>query len=206
MKQIKIHSTDFASSSFDAILHQRHKVQTGPGQAEEEKDYEKYPPVIQRRASHLPDLLPFIEMITEKCNVQPVHLVMALIYVQRFRESLPEGKSFWPLFSVIRPNQIFLFWNDWTGYKPESEAAHRIFAASLLLASKYSDDYYLSTKHLVRATGDVWSIKEMTRMELALMSFLKWNLHIDREEITAFLRNLHFDVQSILPDNLPDYV
>ncbi|KAL1927753.1 hypothetical protein VTP01DRAFT_3574 [Rhizomucor pusillus] len=173
---------DFASSSFDAILHQRHKVQTGPGQAEEEKDYEKYPPVIQRRASHLPDLLPFIEMITEKCNVQPVHLVMALIYVQRFRESLPEG------------------------YKPESEAAHRIFAASLLLASKYSDDYYLSTKHLVRATGDVWSIKEMTRMELALMSFLKWNLHIDREEITAFLRNLHFDVQSILPDNLPDYV
>lgn len=83
-----VHHPDFASSSFDAILHQRRKVQTEP---EQDEDYEKSPPVIQRRASHLPDLLPFIEMITEKCNVQPVHLVMALIYVQRFRESLPEG-------------------------------------------------------------------------------------------------------------------
>ena len=48
---------------------------------------------MRRRDSMLPDLLPFIEMITEKCNVEPVQLIMALIYVQRFRASLPPGKK-----------------------------------------------------------------------------------------------------------------
>ncbi|CAO3628240.1 unnamed protein product [Cunninghamella echinulata] len=41
--------------------------------------------MIQRQFSHLPDLIPFIKLITEKCNVQPVHLIMALMYVQRFK-------------------------------------------------------------------------------------------------------------------------
>lgn len=84
-------------------------------------------------------------------------------------------------------------------YKAESEAAHRIFAASLLVASKYSEDHYLSTKQLVRATGDVWSIKEMTRMELAFLRFLQWNLHIDVEEMVAFLRDLNFESDLIFP-------
>lgn len=46
---------------------------------------------IKRRATHLPDLIPFIQLITDKCDVQPVHMVMALMYVQRFRKALPEG-------------------------------------------------------------------------------------------------------------------
>jgi len=47
---------------------------------------------IKRRSSHLPDLIPFIQLITDKCDVQPIHMVMALMYVQRFRKSLPAGK------------------------------------------------------------------------------------------------------------------
>ncbi|KAG0164091.1 hypothetical protein DFQ30_010520 [Apophysomyces sp. BC1015] len=114
-------------------------------------------------------------MVAEKCHIQPLHMVLGLMYVQRFRETLPPG------------------------YKAEPEAAHRIFAASILVASKYIDDHCLSTKQLVRATGDVWSIKEMTRMELAFLTFLKWNLHIRQEEIDVFLKSLHFDSDSILP-------
>lgn len=99
---------------------------------------------------------------------------MALMYVQRFRKSLPAG------------------------YKAEPEAAHRIFVASLLVASKYSEDRCLSTKQVVRATGDVWSIKEITRMELAFLSFLHWDLYISHEEMTRFLYDLGFDINLIL--------
>ncbi|KAI9499548.1 EXS family-domain-containing protein [Zychaea mexicana] len=169
---------DFASSSFDAIFYQRERHPSTA--ADDTSDsYHDEPPQIRRRASHLPDLLPFIELITAKCNVEPVQLVMALIYVQRFRASLPPG------------------------YKAESEAAHRIFAASLLVASKYSEDRYLSTKQLVRATGDVWSIKEMTRMELALLRFLQWDLHIDTDEIATFLHELNFDASIVLSPQQP---
>jgi hypothetical protein len=101
---------------------------------------------------------------------------MALVYVQRFRKSLPAG------------------------YKAEPEAAHRIFVASLLVASKYSEDRCLSTKQVVRATGDVWSIKEITRMELAFLRFLHWDLYVSQEEMTSFLHDLGFDINSILPN------
>jgi hypothetical protein len=130
---------------------------------------------IVRRTSHLPDLIPFISLITDKCDVQPIHLVMALIYVQRFRKCLP------------------------VGYKAEPEAAHRIFVASLLVASKYSEDRCLSTKQVVRATGDVWSIKDITRMELAFLRFLHWDLYVSHEEMTKFLKDLGFDIKLILP-------
>ncbi|KAI8096157.1 cyclin-like protein [Halteromyces radiatus] len=163
---------DFTSSCFDAILYPnlpKHlPVQTVLQHG--------IPSTVQQRITHLPDLLPFIQLITEKCNVQPVHLIMALMYVQRFRNSLPSG------------------------YKAEPEAAHRIFVASLLVASKYSEDHCLSTKQVVRATGDVWSIKEITRMELALLRFLQWNLFIHPEEMVEFLEKLGFDSQWIFDD------
>lgn len=86
------------------------------------------------------------------------------------------------------------------GYKAEPEAAHRIFVASLLVASKYSEDRCLSTKQVVRATGDVWSIKEITRMELAFLRFLHWDLYVSHEEMIKFVHDLGFDIRSILPN------
>lgn len=159
---------DFASSSFDAILFPQMPEQ-------EEKEAVPGEP-IKRRASHLPDLIPFISLITEKCSIQPVNLVMALIYVQRFRKTLPAA------------------------YQAEAEAAHRIFAASLLVASKYIEDKCLSTKQVVRATGDVWSIKEMTQMELAFLRFLQWDLYVSPREMELFIKDLGFDPNEILPN------
>ncbi|KAI7873902.1 cyclin-like protein [Lichtheimia hyalospora FSU 10163] len=170
---------DFASTSFDAIFYQRPLPSTTrrDSQHSDSDDDDEPTPSPHRRLSHLPDFLPFIQMITEKCNVQPVQLVMALIYVQRFRATLPAS------------------------YKAEPQAAHRIFAASLLVASKYSEDYSLSTRQLVRATGDVWTIKEMTRMEMAFLQFLQWDLHIDSDEITRFLHSLNFDDTASILNN-----
>ncbi|KAG0754282.1 hypothetical protein G6F57_013555 [Rhizopus arrhizus] len=164
---------DFASSSFDAIFYSNSIETPTVGSVTTTSSGE-----IQKRSSHLPDLIPFISLITEKCDVQPVHLVMALMYVQRFRKSLPPG------------------------FKAEPEAAHRIFVASLLIASKYSEDRCLSTKQVVRATGDVWSIKEITRMELAFLRFLHWNLYITFEQMTHFLKELNFDVNTIMSSSI----
>ncbi|KAI9312961.1 cyclin-like protein [Dichotomocladium elegans] len=163
---------NFASASFNAIFYE-HPCISDLDNSQFVNDEIRTSP--KRRPSHLPDLLPFIQLVIEKCNVHPVQLVVALIYVQRFRATFPEG------------------------YRPEPQAAHRIFAASLLVASKFSEDYCLSTKQLVRATGDVWSIKEMTRMELAFLRFLDWNLHVSETEIASFLRGLHFDADTIMP-------
>ncbi|CEP19770.1 hypothetical protein [Parasitella parasitica] len=160
---------DFASSSFDAILFPNAVMEVSTAAMQTDGE-------IKRRPSHLPDLIPFIQLITDKCDVRPIHMVMALLYVQRFRKSLPAG------------------------YKAEPEAAHRIFVASLLVASKYSEDRCLSTKQVVRATGDVWSIKEITQMELAFLKFLHWDLYVSYEEITKFLHDLGFDSRTILPN------
>ncbi|KAI8377794.1 uncharacterized protein BYT42DRAFT_571719 [Radiomyces spectabilis] len=174
---------DFASSSFDAILHPTAPNLTSLTAAASvpcPPSNSNVDGTVQRRDSHLPDLVPFIQLITEKCDIQPVHLVMALMYVQRFRKSLPAG------------------------YRAEPEAAHRIFVASLLVASKYSEDHCLSTRQVVHATGDVWSIREITRMELAFLRFLHWDLYIHRDEMALFLRKLNFDISTILPSSADD--
>lgn len=126
---------------------------------------------------------------------------MALLYVQRFRKALPPGKlHLWDTYvnasmtHCCHDGKMALL-----DYKAEPQAAHRIFAASLLLASKYSEDDHLSTRQLVRATGDVWSAKEMTRMELAFLRFLQWDLHIEMDEMESFLCHLDFDIALILP-------
>ncbi|SAM04841.1 hypothetical protein [Absidia glauca] len=170
---------DLTSSCFDSILYPNLPRHQPSSQATfQQQSWNGIPSTIQQRATHLPDLLPFIQLITDKCQVQPVHLIMALMYVQRFRQSLPSG------------------------YTAEPEAAHRIFVASLLVASKFSDDRPLSTKQVVRATGDVWSIKEITQMELALLHFLQWRLSIQPDEMVDFLKRLGFDSQWIF-DTVP---
>lgn len=96
----------------------------------------------------------------------------------------------------------FIYLSHSIGFKAEPEAAHRIFVASLLIASKYSEDRCLSTKQVVRATGDVWSIKEITRMELAFLRFLHWDLYITFEQMTHFLKELNFDVNTIMSSSI----
>lgn len=84
--------SDFASSSFDAIFYSNTIDSTPETTTKTTTTTTTTTGEIQKRSTHLPDLIPFISLITEKCDVQPVHLVMALMYVQRFRRCLPAGK------------------------------------------------------------------------------------------------------------------
>ncbi|KAH8556749.1 hypothetical protein BGW37DRAFT_473948 [Umbelopsis sp. PMI_123] len=158
---------DFTTSSFDAILH--------PNQIADPLQEQQTHVKGKLRADHLPHLLPFVRLITEKCNISSLVIVIALIYVKRFRATLP------------------------TGYKTESNTAHRIFVSSILVASKYIDDDPVTIGQIVHASGDVWSRKETARMELAFMKFLRWNLFVSEQEITSFLNEHRFAVELVMP-------
>ncbi|CAO3696834.1 unnamed protein product [Umbelopsis ramanniana] len=160
---------DFTTTSFDAILHPTEIVDPLP---------EPQPQgTTKLRTDHLPHLLPFVRLITEKCSITPLVIVIALIYVKRFRATLPES------------------------YKTESNTAHRIFVSSILVASKYIDDDPITIGQIVHASGDVWTFKETARMELAFMKFLRWNLFVKEQEIINFLSEHRFAVDLVLPSS-----
>lgn len=88
-------NSDFTTSSFDAILHPV-QLPDLPGQQSSGK--------LKLRTNQLPYLLPFVQLITEKCNISPLVIVIALIYVKRFRATLPAGMYIAVLLSqVISP-------------------------------------------------------------------------------------------------------
>jgi hypothetical protein len=76
-------NSDFTTSSFDAILHPI-QLPDIPGQKAQGK--------FKLRSNQLPHLLPFVQLITDKCGITPLVIVIALIYVKRFRATLPAGK------------------------------------------------------------------------------------------------------------------
>lgn len=78
---LSLNFLDFASSSFDAILFPNSTIDVTTNDKNDPK----------KRETHLPDLIPFIQLITDKCDIQPVLMVIALMYVQRFRKALPAG-------------------------------------------------------------------------------------------------------------------
>ncbi|KAJ2960918.1 hypothetical protein NQZ79_g3791 [Umbelopsis isabellina] len=157
---------DFTTSSFDAILH---PTQITEASAQQHNGK----PIL--RSNQLPHLLPFVQLITEKCSVTPLVIIIALIYVKRFRATLPPG------------------------YKTEANTAHRIFVSSILVASKFIDDDPITIAQIVHASGDVWTMKETARMELAFMKFLRWEMYVPEEEVIAFLNEHRFAVDLVLP-------
>jgi hypothetical protein len=85
------------------------------------------------------------------------------------------------------------------GYKTESNTAHRIFVSSILVASKFIDDDPVTIGQIVHASGDVWTLKETARMELAFLKFLRWELFVQEQEIIAFLNEHQLSVDLVLP-------
>jgi hypothetical protein len=155
----------------------------------------------------LPNLLPFVRLITEKCSITPLVIVIALIYVKRFRATLPASTYYLLIvFFFMQCSAVYIMTNSHShssmiciGYKTESNTAHRIFVSSILVASKYIDDDPITIGQIVHASGDVWTLKETARMELAFMKFLRWNLFVKEQEIINFLSEHRFAADLVLP-------
>ncbi|KAJ2458423.1 hypothetical protein GGF42_002085 [Coemansia sp. RSA 2424] len=107
----------------------------------------------------LPSIETFICNVTASLKIKMAVLVTALIYVERLRKHLP---------------------NTATG---SADTPYRIFLASLLLADKFWSDHSVQIKNLVAAAGGVFSLKEISAMERALLKLLKFNLYVSADEI-----------------------
>ncbi|CAG8564402.1 9359_t:CDS:2 [Acaulospora colombiana] len=115
----------------------------------------------------LPDLLLFIKKIITDLNLPVLTVLVCLIYFHRLKRALPKS------------------------YSTEYGTAHRVFVSSVLVASKYIDDQPLTSKRVVESVGwNVWSIKEVNRMERTFLNLLKWDLSVDRESLYSYLAEL----------------
>eukprot|EP01065_Artemidia_motanka_P018905 TRINITY_DN2230_c0_g2_i8.p1 TRINITY_DN2230_c0_g2~~TRINITY_DN2230_c0_g2_i8.p1 ORF type:complete len:233 (+),score=75.55 TRINITY_DN2230_c0_g2_i8:109-807(+) len=68
---------------------------------------------------------------------------------------------------------------------------HRLLLAALMLAAKWRQDYFLSNEYYA-ALGGV-TLREMNRLEAALLCSLDWNIHVSEEEYRATLSELAKD-------------
>ncbi|KAJ2742321.1 hypothetical protein GGI20_004564 [Coemansia sp. BCRC 34301] len=114
----------------------------------------------------LPSIEAFVCSVTASLKIKMAVLVTALIYVEQLRKHLP---------------------NTATG---SADTPYRIFLASLLLADKFWSDHSVQIKNLVAAAGGVFSMREISAMERALLKLLKFNLYVSADEIRTHAQKL----------------
>eukprot|EP00180_Rhodochaete_pulchella_P001038 Plantae.Rhodophyta-Rhodochaete_pulchella.ctg18593.p1 GENE.Plantae.Rhodophyta-Rhodochaete_pulchella.ctg18593~~Plantae.Rhodophyta-Rhodochaete_pulchella.ctg18593.p1 ORF type:complete len:263 (-),score=44.87 Plantae.Rhodophyta-Rhodochaete_pulchella.ctg18593:141-929(-) len=66
---------------------------------------------------------------------------------------------------------------------------HRMLITAILLAAKYVDDTHYSNAHFARV-GGVPSIQELNKLELAMLTFLSYDLNVDPDEFEALIGDL----------------
>ncbi|CAJ0826192.1 14483_t:CDS:2 [Entrophospora sp. SA101] len=131
-----------------------------------------------KTSQKLPKLIDFIRKIINDLEIPIITLTISLIYIHRFKLQLPKN------------------------YKTENDTPHKIFISSILIASKYIDDKPLTSGKVAMAIdNNLWTIKEINRMERAFLSYIQWNLVINKDDLESYLnelRNQKIDLKSYL--------
>ncbi|KAL1917343.1 uncharacterized protein VTP21DRAFT_4999 [Calcarisporiella thermophila] len=121
--------------------------------------------------SQLPPLLAFIRQLTSALSVSALTLVVGLLYMRRLAKALQPAH-----------------------YATSPGTAHRVFIASIMIASKYLDDEQpLTSARLARTLHAIgiaaWNSREISRMERALLTFLKFNIEVDMDAVRQLVRD-----------------
>ncbi|KAI9209251.1 uncharacterized protein BJ171DRAFT_454227 [Polychytrium aggregatum] len=106
----------------------------------------------------IPSLFDFIVQMARRSNVQYTTFLGSIVYMRRMREKLP---------------------SDCSG---RYSAAHRIFLAALLLASKYLCDNSFKNKHWAEFSG-MFLLGDVNLMERQMLRLLDYDLHINIDEL-----------------------
>ncbi len=69
-----------------------------------------------------------------------------------------------------------------------SHTVHRLLIACLVLAIKFSSDFYYKNSHYAQVGGV--PLEEFNRLELELIRCLGWDLWVDPEELACFRERL----------------
>eukprot|EP01094_Clydonella_sp_ATCC50884_P006689 TRINITY_DN158_c0_g2_i3.p1 TRINITY_DN158_c0_g2~~TRINITY_DN158_c0_g2_i3.p1 ORF type:complete len:199 (-),score=73.81 TRINITY_DN158_c0_g2_i3:195-791(-) len=111
-------------------------------------------------SSVAPDIavLAYLERLCKYTRCSANTLVCALIYVDR----------------MVVIHKVKLTYRN----------AHRIVLACLVAAIKYSDDHFCSNAYYARVGGV--SLRELNRLEVALLSMLDFDLYVDEEHFKLY--------------------
>lgn len=63
-----------------------------------------------------------------------------------------------------------------------ASSAHRLSLAALIIASKYLYDDTYDNKAWAKVTSGLFTVEEVTRMEMEFLGFLGWKVGVDRKE------------------------
>ncbi|KAI9323608.1 cyclin domain-containing protein [Dichotomocladium elegans] len=105
----------------------------------------------RRQYQHLllPSLTSFIRHIYYQCRISSTVLVIALIYLTRFKRNLPHLA------------------------RGEYDTPYKIFLSSILIASKYVEDHNFSTKSIYKVVSPLYSSRELAEMERSFLGVVK---------------------------------
>ncbi|KAI9230008.1 MAG: hypothetical protein DHS80DRAFT_4889, partial [Piptocephalis tieghemiana] len=110
-------------------------------------------PTIHR----LPSLHNFTLHLARRTRLDPAAALVAAIYLKRLRKIMPSGA------------------------RGKACTLHRVLLASLLLASKYVNDYAPSNRHWAKHSG-VFGVEEVNLMERQLLKLMDFTLSITEDE------------------------
>lgn len=118
----------------------------------------------QRTEFHLPQIPAFsisayIDRVSEFFECSDACLVLALVYIDRA--------------TLADPNLVI---SDLT--------VHQLLCTSLMMAAKFFDDEYYSTKVYANVGG--MSSRRLAKLELRLLQLLDWKLGVESEEYTMY--------------------
>ncbi|KAI9256196.1 cyclin domain-containing protein [Sporodiniella umbellata] len=113
----------------------------------------------------LPTLPVFIKHTFYHCHLTPDILIVALVYLNRLKNRLPHQS------------------------KGEFDTPYKMFIASIVLASKFTEDSSRMTQSILKFISPLYSLKEVNEMERSFLAVVKFNLFVDLVEVDQFVRD-----------------
>ncbi|ORY02409.1 hypothetical protein K493DRAFT_188939, partial [Basidiobolus meristosporus CBS 931.73] len=110
-----------------------------------------------------PSLSKLVKRVIRKCRIRTPTLLVALVYIDRLREYLPAQ-------AIGSPT---------TG--------HRVFLASLILASKFHDDASLWCADVAHIVYKYWDLSEINEMERVFLNYVNFDLWVDQEQLRNYV-------------------
>ncbi|PVZ97013.1 hypothetical protein BB558_007062 [Smittium angustum] len=129
--------------------------------------------------SQYPDIKPFVIYLVQKSHASLTTTIHLLVYIVRLTKSFPKN--------VLS----------------EGNAIYKIFISALLIACKFCNDLKpLYTKKIFYLTNNMFSIKEINRMERAFLKLLDYRLYIKQSEYQEILHQYQLGLDSYLTDEI----
>ncbi|KAI8091259.1 cyclin domain-containing protein [Gilbertella persicaria] len=128
----------------------------------------------RKKNRSLPEFVFFVQKVTHQAHIHVRTLLVALIYLKRAKSNLPKRAV----------------GND--------DTTHRMFLASLLLASKFLQDttwtaHALSNRRVYEICGGLFSLQEINQFERGFLKLIQYDCYVDDQALHQFVESNRSD-------------